>query len=346
MNTEADLLRALHTSPDDDTCWLALADALEETGQSERAEITRLLTWLRRTLDHADRPAREERLRSLLVSGVRPCVPEIVNSLGMRFALIPPGVFRMGSEDSETAPANRTDEQPRHRVEITRPFYLGVFPLTQKEYRTVLRTNPSTFQPGHPILVRDGITDTSDFPVNQVIWKSAVRVCERLSDRAAEKRASRVYRLPTEGEWEYACRAGTTSAYHFGDGGTSTLANFDAQQVYRTEAPGVFLERPTVVGSYPPNAFGLFDMHGNVNEWCSDWYAREFYDRGPEQDPTGPKSSRVRRRVFRGGCWNFYAVNCRAAYRGSHASSSRWPFLGVRVALTWNPAVSGEAHER
>jgi uncharacterized protein (TIGR02996 family) len=335
MSSEATLLAALHAHAADDTCWLALADALEETGQSERAEITRLLTRLRRTPDHAERPGWEERLRALLAAGVRPCVSEVVNSVGMRLALIPPGLFWMGSTLEERN--SYGDERPRHVVEITRPFYLGVFPVTQTQYEAVMGINPSFFQwkeEGSPV---PGLPEnTSDLPVDSVSWEDATAFCQRLSKHPAEKKARRSYRLPTEAEWEYACRAGTTTPFHFGNIGSSALVNCDAQEAYGSKEPGIFLQRPTVVGSYLPNGFGLYDMHGNINEWCSDWFSPRYYDRSPAQDPRGSRSGSEK--VFRGGCWNFFAPNCRSGYRGSHRRDESRRFNGLRVVLKVNRA--------
>ncbi len=173
---------------------------------------------------------------------------QIVNSIGMKLALIPAGTFLMGSPDSELGRC--PDEGPQHEVTISRPFYLSIHPVTQREYQTVMGVNPACFManlfkrnPGHP--------------VEQVSWDEAVDFCQRLSSLAAEKHAGRVYRLPTEAEWEYACRAGTTTPFHFGTSLFSIQANIDYNR-----------NRTTKVGSYPPNAWGLYDMHGNVWEWC------------------------------------------------------------------------------
>jgi uncharacterized protein (TIGR02996 family) len=327
MSDEADLRNALHAQPGDDACWLALGDALEETGQSERAEITRLLTWLRRTLDHADRPAREERLRSLLASGVRPCVPEVVNSLGMRLALIPPGVFMMGRAPQETP--NYSDEEPRREVAISRPFYLGVFAVTQSQYRQVAGCNPSHFEPGNPDLTVLAEAATDSFPVDQVSWDEAVDFCKALSRLPAEREGRRKYRLPTEAEWEYACRAGTTTPFHFGTLPSAAWANFDGTDTEGTAADRAFLGRTTTVGSYVPNAFGLWDMHGNVNEWCSDWYSEGYPSGSPVRNPKGIEDGGEK--VVRGGCWNFWGRNCRSAYRNASRRDSKRRFDGFRV---------------
>src|SRR5262249_26582368 len=153
------------------------------------------------------------------------------------------------------------DERPRHQVEISRDFYLGAYEVTQRQWKAVMGGNPSYFcKEGRGRLLVQG-TDTSDFPVEQVSWKDAFTFLDRLSGVPAEKKAGRVYRLPTEAEWEYACRAGDAGRqFHFGDSLTTKQAN-------TLEAR---LQRTCKVGSYAPNAWGLYDMHGNVWEWCQD----------------------------------------------------------------------------
>jgi formylglycine-generating enzyme required for sulfatase activity len=288
-----------------------------------------LVTQLRRQLDFPEREQQEERLRSLLLQGVRPCVPELVNSLGMRFALIPPGIFVMGRSDEE---ASYPEEVPRHVVEITRPFYLGIYPVTQKQYMTLMGDNPSRFTTQDETIRADGITSTDDFPVEGISWQMAAEFCQKLSARTNESKAAREYRLPTEAEWEYACRAGTTTVFHLGFPITSDLANFDGTEPLGGWAVGPFLGRTTPVGSYPPNGFGLFDMHGNVNEWCSDWYDELYYQESPVQDPEGPETGNSK--VFRGGNWWVHAVGCRSGFRAGQNPTNQTPNEGLRVALT------------
>src|SRR5262249_11368647 len=142
---------------------------------------------------------------------------------------------------------------------------------------------------------------TADFPVERVSWHEAVKFCKKLSVRPAEKRARRVYRLPTEAEWEYACRAGTSTPFHFGRSLSSRQANFDGNAPYGGAAKGPWLRRTCKVGSYQPNGFGLFDMHGNLFQWCNDWYGRDYYKDSPRQDPQGPDEGTAR--IVRGGSW-------------------------------------------
>jgi formylglycine-generating enzyme required for sulfatase activity len=253
---------------------------------------------------------------------------EITNSLGMRLVLIPAGQFTMGSPWSE---ASRDENEARHEVEITRPFYLGTLEVTQAQYRAVMGENPSWFCAAGGGKDRVRGLDTDAFPVERVSWADAVRFCERLSARAEEKGAGRTYRLPTEAEWEYACREGGTSstAFHYGNSLSSTQANFDGGFPYAA-APSRYLQRTARVGSYQPNRLGLFDLHGNVWEWCQDWYDKDYYRTSPRQDPQGPPAGSVR--VLRGGSWVSSGQSCRSAVRGFYMPDNRHYNIGLRVA--------------
>jgi formylglycine-generating enzyme required for sulfatase activity/tetratricopeptide (TPR) repeat protein/serine/threonine protein kinase len=246
---------------------------------------------------------------------------ELVNSLGMRFTLVPAGMFLMGSPDSEEGRGG--DEGPQHEVEITRPFYLGVHPVTQKQYKRVVGGNPSHFTS------RNG--GGAGHPVEQVSWEEAVEFCRRLSALPEEQAAGRTYRLPTEAEWEYACRGGATSSTPFSSGGSlsSTQANFDGSHPYGGTAAGPHLQRTTPVGSYGPNAFGLYDMHGNVWEWCADWYDENYYSHSPRQDPQGPQQGESR--VIRGGSCYDDGCDCRSAARDGAEPGYRGGHVGFRV---------------
>jgi len=244
----------------------------------------------------------------------------IENSLGMKLAWIPPGDFLMGSPDTERG---RLRHEDLHAVRITAPFYLGVYEVTQAEYQRVMGRNPSHFQrvAGH---------DAARFPVENVSWTEAEEFCSRLSSLPKEQESQRVYRLPTEAEWEYACRAGTATPYHFGSRLTGREANCNGSLPYGTRSQGIFLRRPTTVGSYEPNAFGLFDMHGNVSEWCQDWYALEYYEDSPSEDPQGPAQTAYR--VSRGGDWRSYPFVCRSAHRYGAIPTRTSNNRGFRVA--------------
>jgi formylglycine-generating enzyme required for sulfatase activity len=258
--------------------------------------------------------------------------PIITNSIGLKLAQIPAGRFVMGSPRSE---AERDDKEERHAVTITKPFYLGVYEVTQVQYVEVMKgvrdgSNRSTFQ-------------GDERPVENVEWKMAKIFCERLSARPEEVAAKRKYRLPTEAEWEYACRAGSSTAFHFGDSLSSSQANFNGEYPAGGGESGKYLRQTAAVGSYQPNAFGLYDMHGNVAEWCADWYDPEYYSNSPEEDPLGPPFGVVSTKftnngnqnffvVIRGGCWVDEGRACRTAYRYRAMPNTQYRVIGFRVA--------------
>jgi formylglycine-generating enzyme required for sulfatase activity len=250
----------------------------------------------------------------------------LTNSVGMRLALIPAGTFLMGSPAEEVY--HSADEGPRHPVAIKRPFYLGVYPVMQREFEAVMRYNPSRFPPG-----RGG---GPEHPVSGISWEEAVAFCAGLSGLPAEGRAGSRYRLPTEAEWEYACRAGSTTAFAFGDALSSRQANFDGGRPYGDAAPGPFLRRTTRVGSYPANAWGLCDMQGNVWEWCDGYYYDEDHERTcprrPEDD-RNPRGGPADPRVVRGGCWASPGRRCRAADRYCCTPAVGTANIGLRVLV-------------
>jgi uncharacterized protein (TIGR02996 family) len=333
--TEDAFLALLHIDPADEITWLALADWLEENGQGTRAELSRLLRRLRQIVPgeaHPDRSTWEARVAELLSRGVRPVVPHVVNSLGMWLVLVPPGSFVMGSPRDE--PGRKPDET-QHEVTITRPFYLGTFPVTQGQYEAVTGERPGTFCADGACSDRVVGLNTDELPVEWVSWHDAVEFCARLSSLPEEVEAGRVYRLPSESEWEYACRAAGTStrAFHTGATLSSAQANFDGRYPAGESAIGPYLRRTTPEGTFPPNALGLYDLHGNVQEWCSDWHGD--YEAGPAIDPQGPPEGGMR--VHRGGCWDSAGPLCRSARRGSFTPGYRSGFVGFRVV-----AVPGE----
>ena len=244
---------------------------------------------------------------------------EVSNSIGMKLALIPAGEFLMGSPVAED---DRDYNETQHGVRITEAFYLGVYEVTQSEYERVMGRNPSYFSSRGGGEDNVSGQDTSRFPVEKVNWEDAEEFCRRLSGTLNERRAGRVYRLPTEAEWEYASRAGTTNAFHFGSRLNGREANCDGDSPYGTSTKGPNLERTTRVGAYGANAFGLYDMHGNVWEWCSDWYDKH-YDGESAEDY----------RVYRGGSWYGNAAYCRAAFRGRNLPTYRSINLGFRVVV-------------
>ncbi len=248
-------------------------------------------------------------------------------STGMKLALIPAGTFTMGSPAGE---ADRsTDEGPTHSVRISQPFYMGLYEVTQGEYESVMGTNPSSFsKTGTSSSKVSGMT-TSKFPVESVSWEDAVAFCEKLSAKDGV-----TYRLPKEAEWEYAARAGTTTTFHFGSTLNGDKANVDGDYPYGTTTKGASLGRTTTVGSYPKNAFGLFDLHGNVYEWCDDFYDEKAYA-SRSGTTTHPKvTSGSSARVLRGGSWLYLSKFARSALRSGYSPVFRNSFVGFRVVFS------------
>jgi formylglycine-generating enzyme required for sulfatase activity len=239
---------------------------------------------------------------------------EITNSVGMKLVLIPKGSFKMGlSEYMEVLARGEL----QHEVTISKDYYLGVTEVTQGQYEKVIGTNPSYFQ--KQVTSEE---DRSLYPVEQVSWADAVEFCKTLSELPEEKKAGRVYRLPTEAQWEYACRAGSKSAYSFGE---SSKSLGDYAWFYENSNG-----QTHPVGEKKANAWGLYDMQGNVWEWCSDWYGQ--YPKGAVSDPVGPREGSFR--VIRGGSYFSEAANCRSANHNRHDPSDRFHYYGFRVALS------------
>jgi len=244
---------------------------------------------------------------------------KINNSVGMRFRLIPPGTFEMGSPASEP---KRISHETLHNVSITQPKLLGIYPVTQGEWKKLMGSNPSYFTSVQG-------EDTSRFPVEQVSWEDSQAFLTQLNAQHGLKGWR--YRLPTEGEWEYACRAGTVSPFWFGGELNGKQGNCNGTCPYpdKTTEKGPYLERPTVVGAYGANPFGICDQHGNVWEWCGDWYNKGYYEQSEGEDPQGPSSGSSR--VLRGGSWSSNATYCRSARRNRSVPSNRNHFIGFRV---------------
>jgi len=304
----------------------------------------------------------------------------LTNSIGMKLVLIPAGEFLMGTEEDQDAtmsafpyvdPALMAREWPRHKVRITRPFYMGMYEVTLGQFMTFIREThyeidaerdgkpmtgygkhgqtieSTTFRPWAP-----GWKVENDHPVGYVSWNDAVAFCDWLSRKEGKR-----YRLPTEAEWEYACRAGTNSRYHCGNApeqliGFANASDADRAALFPGRTVDVFdksgketgerIPYPFLsghdgyawtapVGSFRPNGFGLHDMHGNSWEWCSDWFSEDYYRESPLEDPQGPAAGTVR--VSRGGAFDNSPFSLRCARRDGGTPDSRDCHDGFRVVL-------------
>jgi formylglycine-generating enzyme required for sulfatase activity len=214
------------------------------------------------------------------------------NRIGMKFVWIPPGNFLMGSPKEEE---DRNRDETQHKVTLTRGFYLGVYPVTQEQWQAVMGNNPSKHK------------GEKNLPVDNISWNDCQGFIKKLREK--EKKP---YRLPTEAEWEYACRAGTTTPFHFGETISSDQANYAGEHVYGKGKEGKTRGKTTPVGTFPANAWGLHDMHGNVWQWCQDWYGE--YPQKDVVDPQGPATAKTRR-VLRGGSYDSIPGECRSASR-------------------------------
>jgi formylglycine-generating enzyme required for sulfatase activity len=232
---------------------------------------------------------------------------DLGSGVSLDLVMIPGGTFQMGSPAGQ----GYDSEKPQHEVSV-KPFLMGRYPVTQAQWRAVA---------AFPKVAKDLDPDPSNFkssnrPVEKVDWDAAVEFCQRLS-----KHTNRVYRLPSEAEWEYACRAGTTTAFHFGETLTSDLANYNATYAYGSGPKGQYRKQTTNIGSFPANGFGLHDMHGNVLEWCQDHWRDNYV--GVPDESVG--------RLLRGGSWCYRPIHCRSA-RCDMMSDNCGDFTGFRVA--------------
>jgi len=296
---------------------------------------------------------------------------EFRNKNGMDFVLIPPGEFVMGNSCSKERevhlfwkkysfplnPQSFNREYPRHRVQITKPFYMSACDVTVDQFRQFVKStgyrtdaekdgkggwgdeNKKSMQDPKYSWRRVGFEQTANSPVVNVTWNDAVAFCEWLSRREKMK-----YRLPTEAEWEYACRAGTDTRYWCGDDPEllAFVANV-ADAAWATAFPDWKQSRTAIhafdgyiftspVAAFPPNPFGLHDMHGNVLQWCADWYSKDYYGKSPGVDPQGPAVGTSR--VLRGGSWMDGASIVRSSARQEDAPEFRNNATGFRVVRT------------
>ncbi len=282
------------------------------------------------------------------------CKVADINSLDMKFVLIPPGEFMMGSPETEVG-RDDGDKELLHKVRLTRPYYLAIYPVTVGQFQTFCKdaNYRSDAEKNSNLGERWGADgrvsrrdrggtpmdwgfagQTSNHPVVNVSWNDAMAFCDWLS-----KKEGKNYCLPSEAQWEYACRAGTTTRFYNGDDADKLveIANIADQallKAYRNRRlaektnDGFALTAP--VGSFRPNAFGLYDMLGNVQQWCGDYYDRHYYKEAREDDPYGPAMSDGR--ANRGGGFCFPAVANRCAYRSAARPTNCWLSLGFRLA--------------
>lgn len=307
MTTLDALLAGIVAEPREEARWLVLADWLDEYDDPRRAELLRLHRKLIATCcapdAHPERAAWQARMVELLIAGVEPCVPRhtltLPGGVPLMGAFIPPGTFLMGSDVSE-------DEQPVHEATISDGFFMGVYPVTQLQWEAVTGANRSYFK-------------RPNRPVEMVSWDDAQKFCVR----ANALRLGATVRLPNEPEWEYACRAGTTTHYHFGDALNTDLANYSGTTSWNDSPDGVSREETTDAGTFAPNAWGLHDVHGNVWEWCESSY-RSYADEVEVNHHI---------RVLRGGCWDVNPIDCRAAARLWNEAVYQSDYYGFRVCF-------------
>jgi formylglycine-generating enzyme required for sulfatase activity len=250
-------------------------------------------------------------------------VEDLGNGVILEMAAIPGGTFIMGSPPEELG--HQKYESPQHSVTV-QPFFMGKYQVTQAQWRFVaqlaqvnreLEQDPSNFK-------------GDNRPVEQVSWEDAVEFCDRLSQYTG-----RTYRLPSEAEWEYACRAGTTTPFHFGETITTDLANYDGNSTYGNGVKGVYRKETTEVGSFGvANNFGLYDMHGNVWEWCQDNWHSNYEGAPTDGNAWLDNEESSDRKLLRGGSWLNNARHCRSAFRDRLSRDIRFYFYGFRVVCS------------
>ena len=264
---------------------------------------------------------------------------DLSKGITLEMVAIPGGTFLMGTKDEEIERLVKKfnwegfrRERPQHEVTVP-PFDLGKYPITQAQWKAIAsRTDLKVKQDLDlkPAYFKDR-PDSDRRPVEQVNWYDAIEFCARLS-----KLTVREYRLPSEAEWEYACRAGTTTPFYFGETITGELANYNASNTYADEPNGEYRNETTPVGQFPPNAFGLYDMHGNVREWCADtWH--DNYDGAPTDGSVWIENGNDNRSPLRGGSWGYNPTYCRSAIRYDYyfRRVNRINNYGFRVACVF-----------
>ncbi len=240
----------------------------------------------------------------------------------LEFVLIPAGEFRMGSPSVEEE--RYKDEGPKHDVTITKPYYMAKCELTQAQLKA--------FYGGGVWADKDYEFEGDNLPVENISWYEAERFCKELSDKTKLQ-----MRLPTEAEWEFACRAGTDTPFYTGATIRPDQANYKGTKTYANGPKGLYMKTTVDVGSYDPNPFGLFDMHGNVWEWCADWYGKYYYRESRDTDPKGPPAGKEK--VIRGGSWEENPEKVRSADRDKKKPADTHDEIGFRVAMDIEPLV-------
>jgi formylglycine-generating enzyme required for sulfatase activity len=260
-------------------------------------------------LSDADRRFVERQLKGkpIPAGAMRELTVDLGRGVKLEMALIPAGEFLMGSPESDKDAYS--SEKPQHRVRITKPFYLGKYLVTQQQWEAIMGNDPSHFE-------------VMKNPVEQVSWNDCQQFLDKLN--AKPHPGGGKFRLPTEAQWEYACRAGSTTRYGYGDD-ESGLGEY---AWYGKNSDN----KPHPAGWKRPNAWGLYDMHGNVWEWCADWFDGGYYAHSPADDPPGPATGVDR--VLRGGCWSDQAAFCRSARRYFDGPRGRSASLGLRICKT------------
>lgn len=312
---EQGFCETLRNDPDDLATWMALHDWLLDNNDPRVDFVKQQLQG--RGCDMGENHEElDQRVQTLLETGHRPCVPMWTNSIGMKLVHVKAGKFQMGSPVTEE---DRENDEQQHDVTLTKDYWIGVYQVTEENYKNIMGHNPHWLHPESNNLK----IDTSNFPIQNINWQDAQNFCKRLSNTISERKSMIKYRLPTEAEWEYACRGGhltkTYQMFYFGDSISSTHANF-----------GPYSKWIRQVGERVPNALGLYDMYGNVWEFCSDYYGADYYETNAAAcDPTGP--SKGSQRVIRGGGWFTIRKYCRSAYRGKFDPKTRYHTRGFRV---------------
>jgi formylglycine-generating enzyme required for sulfatase activity len=246
----------------------------------------------------------------------------------LEMVYIPGGTFYMGAPKTEKDSLDY--ERPQHYVTV-KPFYMGKYTITQEQWEKVVYSCPPV---ARELNSRPAYFPGDKLPVELVSWNDAVEFCARLSHKTGQK-----YRLPSEAEWEYACRAGSAKPFAFGDTITTNVVNYNGNYTYGNAPKGEYRGRTTPVGTFQPNAFGLYDMHGNVWEWCADpWH--DNYEGAPNDGSAWISETNQNARLLRGGSWDYDPIYCRSAYRGHNGLGYDDDYIGFRVvcsgaARTW-----------